>query len=582
MIRLLPPTLSLLVLATAAEAQTLKVSPALAERLSDGETVDVLAVFDEYPDLSGAYALGDKAAKGDYVFAALTQYRQGYRPLLDTLAARGIGYRELWSAGALYLPDATASLLDVLEDAGAGLTLAPSDAAPLREVDRPAEVGGRAVQGVTWGLDFIGAREVWASGVAGEGVVIGGQDTGYDWDHPALITTYRGYVPAGDSARHDYNWYDAVKRRSPLNQDSDNPCGYNTTAACDDGSHGTHTMGTMTGHAGGDTIGVAPAAEWIGCRNMDRGDGTPQQYLECFQWFLAPTDTDGDAPRPELAPDVIANSWYCPLSEGCDSATYPAFERAVAALRAAGVVVVVSAGNDGPACNTTNEIPRIVEGVIAVAAHDSEGRIANFSSRGGDDPSTWPTLAAPGVAVRSAVPPQGYADFNGTSMAGPHVAGVVALMISANPALRGQVDTIAALLLRSARPQAAPSSSSCGVALASDANPNPVYGHGYLDAAAAVALARGGAGASPVAAEGTASAFVDAAPNPVGALLTLRTGAGAAGASLTVFDAAGRLVAQRLLSGERSELVTADWAPGVYLWRVAGPAGVASGRVVKD
>lgn len=561
-----------------ATAQELTVPPALAERLADGDTVDVLAMFEDYPDLSGADALGSKAERGAFVFAALTQYRQGYRPLLEALDADGIPYRELWSAGAIYFPDAEESLLASLEEHAEGLTLAPSYPVTIDAVERAPVTSDRGAASVTWGLEYIGAPEVWARGIRGEGVVIGGQDTGYDWDHPALKRSYRGYDAPADTAAHDYNWYDAVKRKSPLNTNVDNPCGYNTTAACDDGSHGTHAMGTMTGAVAGDTIGVAPAATWIGCRNMDRGDGTPQQYLECFQWFLAPTDTDGDEPRPELAPDVIANSWYCPLSEGCDPATYPAFRRATQALRAAGVVVVVSAGNAGPGCNTVNEIPASVDGVVSVAAHDVNGDIAGFSSRGASAPETWPSLAAPGVDIRSAVPPSGYANFQGTSMAGPHVAGVVALMISANPRLRGNVDSLEALLLRAARPAAPGSDDGCSEA--GDPDRNAVFGHGTLSAVDAVALARGEA-LSSTGEAATQTLPVAVAPNPITNLLTLRTGLEALGSRLLIVDAAGRRVAEATITAQRTEILSDAWAPGVYLWRIAGEAGVASGRVLK-
>ena len=561
-------------------AQNLTVPAALEQRLAAGDTLDVLAIFDAYPDLSAASARPTKAERGAYVFTALTQYRQGYRPLLDALDAEEIGYRELWSAGALYFPDADRSLLAVLEGFEEGMTIAPADPTKgIDPVERTPEASSRAAASTTWGLEYIDAPDVWARGIRGEGVVIGGQDTGYDWDHPALKPSYRGYDAASGTVDHDYNWYDAVKRQSPLNTDADNRCGYNTTAACDDGSHGTHTMGTMTGVLPGDTIGVAPAARWVGCRNMDRGDGTPQQYLECFQWFLAPTDTDGEAPRPELAPDVIANSWYCPLSEGCDSATYPAFRRAVGALRAAGVVVVVSGGNDGPGCNTTNEVPRIIDGVISVAAHDASGRIASFSSRGGEAVETWPSIAAPGVAVRSAVPPAGFAEFQGTSMAGPHAAGVVALMISANPSLRGDVDSLEALLLRAARPAPADAIGAC--ASAADAERNAVFGHGYLNAADAVALALG-----EIPTQTEDAGFAEALPaavaaNPISTRLTLTTGPEAIGSQLLVADAAGRAVALGTVDAERTEVDSRDWAAGVYTWRITGAAGTAGGRVVK-
>ena len=169
---------------------------------------------------------------------------------------------------------------------------------------------------------------------------IGGQDTGYDWIHPALQNSYRG-TRAGVGADHNYNWHDAIHAQHPLNSDAFNPCGYDVTEPCDDGSHGTHTMGTMTGSkdADGMHIGIAPQAKWIGCRNMERGWGSPQSYIECFEWFLAPTNLQNQNANPDFAPHVINNSWGCPTVEGCNSDNFELMRIAVSNLRAAGVVV---------------------------------------------------------------------------------------------------------------------------------------------------------------------------------------------------------------------------------------------------
>ncbi len=152
---------------------------------------------------------------------------------------------------------------------------------------------------------------MWAAGYTGQGAVIGGQDTGYDWDHPALKNQYRGWN--GASADHDYNWHDAIHVTGSI-------CGANSPEPCDDDDHGTHTMGTMVGDDGlGNQIGMAPGARWIGCRNMNDGVGTPATYTECYEWFIAPYPVGGtpDQGDPSKAPDVINNSWGCPPSEGC-------------------------------------------------------------------------------------------------------------------------------------------------------------------------------------------------------------------------------------------------------------------------
>ncbi len=168
-----------------------------------------------------------------------------------------------------------------------------------------------------------------------------GQDTGYQWDHPALRQQYRGWD--GSTANHDYHWHDAIHTTgSNCLPDSKEPC--------DDDGHGTHTMGTIVGDDGGvNQIGVAPGARWIGCRNMNKGVGTPATYIECFEFFLAPYPVGGNASQgqPSMAPHIINNSWSCPLDEGCDETHIALLEQTVGSREAAGIMVVASAGNGG-------------------------------------------------------------------------------------------------------------------------------------------------------------------------------------------------------------------------------------------
>jgi len=252
-------------------------------------------------------------------------------------------------------------------------------------------------------------------------------------------------------------------------------------------------MGTMVGDDGaGHQIGVAPGARWIGCRNMDVGFGTPARYAECFEFFLAPYPVGGDPftqGMPALAPHVINNSWGCPPEEGCDAAAIEMLRQVVAAVRAAGIVVVGSAGNDGyQGCSSVRQPIGMYDEVLTVGATDSADVLAGFSSRG---PVTVdgsgrlkPDLTAPGVNVRSAVKGNTYATMSGTSMASPHVAGVVALLWSAAPHLVGDVDATEGLLLASARPRLSNACSS-----PAEGRPNNLYGWGVVDAEAALRLA---------------------------------------------------------------------------------------------
>jgi subtilisin family serine protease len=333
------------------------------------------------------------------------------------------------------------------------------------------------------GLENIGATRVWNDlKIKGAGIVVASQDTGVQWTHPALIKHYRGY--GRNSGVHDYNWHDSI-----TSGNNNNSCGINLTEPCDDNSHGTHTTGTMVGDDGAtNNIGVAPEAQWIGCRNMNDGYGTPGSYMSCFQFFLAPFPVGGDPLRdgkPEYAPHVMNNSWGCPTEEGCKGKE---FEEILKRTKQAGIFVVAAAGNDGPSCGSIKTQPAIYSDlVLSVGAHNHRNnQIAAFSSRG---PTVLgqvgPHITAPGVDIRSAVPNNEYGEsfWSGTSMAAPHVAGTVALMWSANPKLKGLVDETAKILKQTA--VATTSKLSCG-GVSGGAVPNNVFGYGRLDAYAAV------------------------------------------------------------------------------------------------
>ena len=190
-------------------------------------------------------------------------------------------------------------------------------------------------------------------------------------------------------------------------------------------------MGTAVGDDGaGNQIGVAPGAKWIACRNMDEGVGRPSTYIECLQFFLAPTDLNGANPDPAKRPNAIGNSYVCPPEEGC---SVESLQAAVDNVRAAGILhPAVSAGNEGKGCSTVAFPPATYDSSTSVGATDTNDRIADFSSRG---PVTAdgsgrlkPDLVAPGVDVRSSTI-SGYGFASEMSMAVPHVAAAVLLLL---------------------------------------------------------------------------------------------------------------------------------------------------------
>ena len=449
------------------------------------DPVDVLIVLRTHPVRAATSAPTNAFARRAQQVARLRDEAEaGQQDLLQWLAARHYPNRRYWVVNAIAarVDRADLATLAQREDVQRIVIDAPAKVAlPDPELARSQPLPA-APSAVAWGVERIRAPEVWALGYTGQGVVIGGQDTGYDWDHPALRDKYRGWN--GTTADHNYNWHDAIHAVDWPGQG--NPCGFDTLAPCDDGSHGTHTMGTMVGDDGGSNqVGVAPGARWIGCRNMQQGDGRPSTYIECFQWLMAPTDLADENPNPALAADVINNSWGCPPSEGCTAGLTATMQTVVANVRAAGIVVVASAGNSGSSCGTVADPPPTFLESFSVGATDMSNVIAGFSSRGPTPAGLLkPDVVAPGVSVRSTVPNGGYGTLSGTSMAGPHVAGAVALLISADPTLRGDPDAIQATLESTATPMT--SAQNCG-AFPGNTVPNAVFGRGLIDVRAAVA-----------------------------------------------------------------------------------------------
>ena len=260
---------------------------------------------------------------------------------------------------------------------------------------------------VEWNISRVRADDVWHTlQISGTGAVVAGMDTGVDWLHPALRSNYRGYNPHGP-AEHRHNWLDATEGGAQYPVDGH--------------GHGSHTLGTAVGQGG---IGVAPGARWIGVRVLNnRGAGYDSWIHTGFQWLLAP---GGD---PAQAPDVVNCSW------GNDNAYLTTFQDDLRALRAAGIFAALSAGNDGPGGGSVGS-PASLPEAFAVGAVDQYDEIATFSGRG---PSPWgelrPHVAAPGVHVRSSTPGGAYASLDGTSMAAPHVSGLVAMLRSVSPTL---------------------------------------------------------------------------------------------------------------------------------------------------
>ncbi|HEX6292175.1 MAG TPA: carboxypeptidase regulatory-like domain-containing protein [Herpetosiphonaceae bacterium] len=465
---MLSVSLPLIAFAGPSVASEAKIEPSVYTQLAANQESTVWIILHGKANLEPAFAIKNWEARGQFVYnrlqAMANASQAGVRGLLQS---RGAKHRPFFIVNAI---EATA------------------DAATIKEVsrlpevekivaDRPYQIPeptpGRqypAVNGVEWNIDRIRAPEVWSTfGVRGESIVVASIDTGVQFDHPALVNQYRGRQPDG-SFDHNYNWFDPS-----------NICGVPSTVPCDNESHGTHTMGTMVGDDGTNQIGVAPGATWITAKGCETNGCSLGALMASMQWMLAPTDLNGNNPRPDLRPNIVNNSW----GDGPGDST---FRDVVQAWVAAGIFPAFSIGNAGPGCRTAGS-PGDYPESYAAGAFDIGNNIAWFSSRG---PSAFggvkPNVAAPGVDVRSSVPGNGYGSNSGTSMASPHVAAAVALMWSAAPSLIGDVAATRELLDQTAIDVQDTSCDGSYPGPADAGNANNVWGEGRLDAFAAVDL----------------------------------------------------------------------------------------------
>lgn len=264
-----------------------------------------------------------------------------------------------------------------------------------------------------WNISKVQADSCWAEGYDGAGVVVGNIDTGIEAAHPAF----------GNRWRAQNGWFDAVNGQ---------PDPY------DDNNHGTHTMGIIAGGDGlgpfAKDIGVAPGATIIAAKGFDSGGSGQYTDIDaCFEWLA-------DTGRPQ----VISNSW-------AGNRTNTHFFATIQNLRSLGIITVFAIGNQQGAPSGSSSSPGNYPNTIGAGATGSRDSIATFSQRGPapdtlpwNVPGNWPRtdwnlinpdIAAPGVGVRSSAPGDTYEFMSGTSMACPHVAGCVALMLQKSPSL---------------------------------------------------------------------------------------------------------------------------------------------------
>lgn len=507
--------------APAGPAHTAPIDPAALARTELTGTTTFFVRLKSTADLGGAVGVADRTERVRGVYEAKKSHAEhSQADLRAALTARGADFTPFWITNAVRVTGDKRLVLELARRPEVAEILPDRDYELVKPVRQEEGVKAQAVE---WNVERVRAPEVWSAyGTRGEGIVVGTIDTGAQFDHPALARQYRGRGELG-AVDHDYSWFDPSR-----------VCGNPSAVPCDNVGHGTHVLGTILGDDGGDnTTGVAPGATWIAAKGCETDSCSTSALLASGQWMVAPTDADGGNPRPDLAPDVVNNSWGGPPGD-------PFYRDIVDTWVAAGIFPVFAAGNNGGAGCATVGSPGDLPASYAVGASTPDNGIAWFSSRGpGVDGEVKPDVVAPGETVRSSVP-GGYAHYSGTSMAAPHVAGAVALLWSASAAARRQVALSRELLDGTAVPTG---DTGCG----GPDSDNNVRGRGRLDAYEAVTRAPRG----PV---GAATGTVRADGRPVAGAL-VRFDSGAVRATRTATDGTFRLA--NLAVGEHTATATA-------------------------
>lgn len=387
----------------------------------------------------------DKATALNQALKAFTA--QSQKPILDILSRfKTAGVKGFYITNRISVRSATWDVVKAL--------LERDDVEEIREakVMHTGAIVPEQERVLEWGVSQINSPEAWGMGYTGRGVVVSNIDTGVRYTHVALR----------DRLRETYNWYDPYM---------------GTQMPADTQGHGTHTMGSI---AGGNGTGVAPEATWVACLGCSSTSCTEEALIGCGQWTFCPTLPDGTGENCTMRPHISSNSW----GGGNEDAFY---DEVINMWNSVNIIPVFAIGNSGPGCRTANS-PGDRPNVISVGATNNMDTVAVFSSHG---PSAQalrikPEVSAPGVNVRSCgiTSDTTYAILSGTSMACPHVAGAVALLIQAGVTERATIAT--ALQTTAVRPQMNEVVCTGGGVDPVNPWPNNSFGHGRIDIYAAL------------------------------------------------------------------------------------------------
>ena len=518
-----------------------KLAPDLAERLAahPSDPIDVIVMMEEQADLERldaelAAARTERGARAGHVIPILKELagrtQAPLRAELDRGRSEGhvLAVKALWMVNALLvraMPEAVLAMASRSD-------VARLDLDRRIESDRalPEGLEGAAAKSVVPGqaepgLRVVAAPALWGRGFTGAGILVMNLDSGVDGNHPSMADRWLGNDP---EVLDSDAWFD-----HPINQSCPTPCDYDF--------HGTLTLSVVTGleTATADTVGAAFGSKWIAGAVVGTTTG---HVLSAFEWAVDPPG--GTRPPADVMNLSIQDPSVGFAGDCGPNGTYWAV---VDAFETIGGAVVWAAGNEGPNPMTINHpknritTPVNMFTVGNISPHSQLFPIHSTSSRGPsicDAVTPKPEAVAPGTSIRVATPGGGYGTFSGTSLAAPHVAGMIALLMEAFPGVTGTEIKFALL------------------ATARDLGPvgdDNAYGMGLINAGAAYELLQATAAVSDPEAAPSAGVFLsETSPNPAHARTALRIGLPAAAeVTLRVYNLRGQVVATLLESEAR-------------------------------
>jgi len=388
------------------------VAPSVLEQLASagpGDMINIIVTLRNQADLA-TVAAGTRAERLQEVVELLqATAHQTQAALRDRLSARQAqGLVSRFTPFWVFNGFAIAAASEVVEELASRPEVASVVADGTLQAPRLTSTAAAAETNVS----LVNAPALWDLGFTGQGIVVANMDTGVNANHPDLAPSWRG----GSNS-----WFD--------------PNGQHLSTPTDVNGHGTWTMGVMVGGSnGGTAIGIAPGSQWVAVKIFDdSGAATSSDIHAGFQWLL---DPDGNPATPD-APNVVNNSWSLG-SIGCSLE----FQLDLQSLRAAGILPVFAAGNFGPGPSTSASPANNPE-AFAVGATNNGDVLYSGGSRGpsacGEPATTFPELVAPGVNVRTTDLFGLYTQQTGTSLAAPHVAGALALLLDGSADLSADV-----------------------------------------------------------------------------------------------------------------------------------------------